>query len=141
MTGNDDISGYCILRKKLILVICKIELIATIFHRPRDGLVQRCITLNTGNQNLILQRKVSLIHNVQFRQAVCTARLPKDFCAVHIRSLFELKGRALGGTPSLDAAVSVPLDSHFKSHIQRTCLNLVHRRAGGVCKPGEGCGD
>ena len=48
------------------------------FHCPVDNLVQLCATLNSGNDDLILQRQIAVVDNSQLWQGVGAARLPQD---------------------------------------------------------------
>ena len=49
-----------------------------IVDRPINNFIEFSISLNTGDLNLVLQSKVAVVDNTEFRQFVCTTRLPKN---------------------------------------------------------------
>ena len=105
---------------------------SVVVDRPINNFIEFSISLNTGDLNLVLQSKVAVVDNTEFRQLVCTTRLPENFVGGSIVLGLESKGLTLRTFPI--CAVS----GHFKSHIQFTGLDLIYRCRCGVGEPRKG---
>ena len=77
---------------------------------------------------LPLQCQIALVDYAQKRKRICTTGLPKDFRRV-VRS-HKVQSLALCIFPC-----SPVVSRHFKRHVKRACLNLVHRSRCGIGKP------
>ena len=58
---------------------------------PINNLIQLGITLNAGDLNLVLQRKIALVDDAQVRQLIPAARLPENLLIIRcVGSFLEL---------------------------------------------------
>ena len=48
---------------------------------PVDNIVERCVAVNAGNDNLVLQREIAIVDNTELIEIVSTAGLPKNLRA------------------------------------------------------------
>ena len=108
-----------------------------IIDRPVDHPVQFSVALNAGDDNLILQRQITLVDNPQLRQLVGAARLPEDLCALRRNRAanFKLQGFAF----SIDPVAAIVF--HLKRDVQIARLDLVHAGACRIGEPRKRCAD
>ena len=106
-------------------------------HGPFDDLVQLGVALDAGDDYLVLQRQIALVHDAELRQLIGAARLPQDLRALSgdLALHQELQGLALGAHPF---AVIV---LHLQGHIQPAGLDLADGGGGAVGEPREGGAD
>ena len=106
---------------------------------PINRLIQLCIALDAGDDDLVLQSKIAIIDNAKLRKLVSTAGLPKDsFVCGSSSSLSEIERFALGVCPGSGYAARIPCGCILQFNLQRTCLDFVHRCTCGVGEPREG---
>ena len=140
---DDNSFGFVVSVEKRIFSIFNVKIFATDFHCPFNCLVEFCIAVDTCDLDGILYCQIALVNNLERLKLIGAARLPKDVLAVHLLCgdaavvvrfcLYPVQG-IVGKRLRFVGRIN-------DVHIQRTGLNLVHRCACGVCKPGKGCGD
>ena len=108
-----------------------------IIDRPVDHPVQFSVALNAGDDNLILQRQITLVDNPQLRQLIGAARLPEDLCALRRNRAVNLKLQ--GFAFSIDPVAAIVF--HLKRDVQITRLDFVHAGACCVGEPRKRCAD
>ena len=111
------------------------QILATELDRPVNGVVQFCIALDAGNENLVFQCEIALVDKFQILQIVGTARLPKHRLTLMTCSLYKAKRLSLSGNPVAFCIL------HLKFNIECTGLNGIHPGRRAVGKPSKGRSD
>ena len=65
-------------------------------HRPLDDVVQLAVALKAGDEHLVLQRQIAVVHDLQRGQAVGAVRFPEDACVLRESAVRLLAEEAQG---------------------------------------------